>query len=154
MFVLSLKDSSIESKKYSSLVDLKHLYGCLYLKCFSTMSLTSPTRLQIHNLCMIMNIKIEIKRLLQDCGMSYQQYQLLIHNNELFGNVYEMFNLNSNSVITIKFNDFPDFSPKSMQNCITIENFEYYINNKFIPSLETTDTPDVRLSYEDFTINY
>ena len=152
MYISTLKDSSLDSRRYSTLIDLLNLYGHFYLQSFSLLSTASYSDLHIDDLWLIMKFKIELKHLLQDCEMTYNQYKYIKDSNELFGNIYSICGLNTNSSIQIKFNDFHEFG-NSMQNCISIQNFEYFINNTFASNLEHDEIPDVRLSYEDFIIH-
>ncbi|RCK67447.1 hypothetical protein Cantr_02695 [Candida viswanathii] len=147
----TLTDSSLETTRYSNLVGLLNLYSYFYQQSFLTLSSTADTRLNIDRLCHIMRFKVELKEMLQDLGISYKQYKSLENLSDLFAKFYEVCGVSPISCVQLKFNDFVDYG-KSTQHCVSVQNFEYFINATFIPELEKEEMPDVRLSYENFIV--
>ena len=65
--------------------------------------------LDLHKVCLIMRFKIKLKTSLQIAGVNYQVYSTISKLNGLILLLYEGLDLDCESSIDIKFNDFGDF---------------------------------------------
>lgn len=92
-----------------------------------------------------------MKTSLQIAGVNYQVYSTISKLNGLILLLYEGLDLDCESSIDIKFNDFGDFGD-STKRCISIENFDFFMENEFLVGLENDSDPDTRLVYDNFIV--
>ncbi|CAX44126.1 conserved hypothetical protein [Candida dubliniensis CD36] len=147
-----INDTSISSEKYSTVVCYEDMTNPNYIAKLSELSNSLHKQgLDLHEVCLIMRFKMELKTNLQEIAISYQVYNTMPKLNELVPRLYERFDLDCESSIDIKFNDFGDFGD-STKRCISIENFDFFMENEFLASLENDSNPDTRLMYDNLIV--